>query len=209
MISGQRRASPHTGSSARGQLVEATAQLVATGGIEAATSRAITDAAGQNLGSITYYFGAKENLISESLATTARTLMGPVVAALTDQADSPAQRMLKAATMLTRILEEQRDRLPGYVHGLAAARHDETVGNEIRALHRDLTTVLEHEMTTQQNAGLIPDWVNPNAMAQLIVALVNGVAVAAAIDPAGADPINISNQFAMLLLAARPPQHEP
>ncbi len=182
---------------------------MATGGIEAATSRAITDAAGQNLGSITYYFGAKENLISESLATTARTLIGPVVAELTDQATPPAQRLLKAATMLIHILEEQRDRLPGYVHGLAAANHDETVGSEIRALHRDLTTVLENEMTAQQNAGLIPDWVNPHTMAQLIVALVNGVAVAAAIDPAGADPTNISNQFAMLLLAARPPEHEP
>ena len=209
MTAGQRRASPGTGTDARVQLLEAAAKIVATGGVEAATSRAITDAAGQNLGSITYYFGSKDSLISESLAMTARMLMEPVVAELTDQVASPAQRLLKAVQMLNRILEDQRDRLPGYIHGLAVSTHDETVGSEIRALHRDLTKVLEDEMTTQQNAGLIPDWVIPNAMAQLIVALVDGMSVAVAIDPIETDPTNVSSQFAMLLLAVRPSVDEP
>ena len=100
MTLSQRRASHGTVSNARVQLVEAAAKLVATGGVESATSRAITDAAGQNLGSITYYFGSKDSLISESIAMTARALMGPVVAELTDQVASPAQRLLKAVQII-------------------------------------------------------------------------------------------------------------
>lgn len=46
---------------ARDRLIAATARLISTGGPQAATSRAIADAAGENLAAITYYFRTLAN----------------------------------------------------------------------------------------------------------------------------------------------------
>jgi hypothetical protein len=66
-----------------------------------------------------------------------------------------------------------------------------------------LANVLAAEMRTQQERGLLPPWVDASAMAQLIVALVNGVAIAVATDPDGTDATAIAGQFAQLLITAR------
>lgn len=63
--------------------------------------------------------------------------------------------------------------------------------------------MLAAEMQNQLERGLLPAWVNPSAMAQLIVALVNGVAIAVATDPDGTDATAIAGQFAQLLVTAR------
>ena len=174
-----------------------------TAGPEAATSRAIASAADENLGAITYYFGSKDQLISESLAETARRLIEPVVAELTNQQVDPAIRLISAIQLLYRILEQHHDLLSGYLHSVAATSHDDSVKNELVTLHRGLTSILCEEIAVQQRCDSLPDWISPEPMAQLIVALVNGVAMAVAIDPDETDPAAIGTQLALLLLAVR------
>lgn len=53
-----------------------------------------------------------------------------------------------------------------------------------------------------RNAGTLPGWVDPQAMAGLILSLVNGVVIGAQIDPDGPDHRAIAAQFLSLLLAA-------
>jgi AcrR family transcriptional regulator len=51
----------------KGKILDAAEKLFAESGIDGASLRAITDAAGVNLGSIHYYFKAKDQLVSEVL----------------------------------------------------------------------------------------------------------------------------------------------
>lgn len=185
------------------RLLDATAQIIRSDGPHAATSRAIADKARENLGAITYYFGSKDQLVAAALAANARSLIEPVVRELTRQDVDPVAKLLAAVGLLNNILGEHRDELPGYLHGLSASQNDVGIRDEIRQLHRSLITVLAAEMRMQQDDGLLPMWVNPSAMAQLIVALVNGVAIGVATDPDETDAIAIAGQFAQLLIAAR------
>jgi AcrR family transcriptional regulator len=92
----QRRAAGSADSQVKECLVEAAQALIAEGGVEALTSRAITGRAGQNLGSITYYFGSKEALVTEAMARTARQLVAPVLNVLTDPHPDPVARLVDA-----------------------------------------------------------------------------------------------------------------
>lgn len=203
MISTQRRASAATTTATRTRLLDAAAQIIRTGGPRAATSRAIAEEARENLGAITYYFGSKDQLVAAALSANARSLIEPVVNELMRQDVDPVAKLLASARMLDDILGEHRDDLPAYLHGLSATQHDVAVRDEIRVLHRGLANVLAAEMRTQQERDLLPAWVNPSAMAQLIVALVNGVAIAVATDPDDTDATAIAGQLAQLLIAAR------
>lgn len=201
--SSQRRAATLDDSRVRERLVAAAGEVIAAGGVPAATSRAITDRAGENLASITYYFGSKDALVSEALVREARTLLQPVLDALGGD-DPPATRLLTAVQMLTRILRERSDQLAGYLDCLSRSARDESVATEVRSLWRGLQRHLADDMASQREAGLIPAWVDPDPMAALIVALANGVAAGVAVDPEVTDPAAIGGQFASLLLAARP-----
>ena len=183
--------------------MQATAAVIASKGPSAATSRAIAAQAGENLGAITYYFGSKDQLVTESLTATARSLVEPVINQLRDATIDPVTKMLTAAQMLQQFLLQHADKLAAYVHSLAAASTDPIAQHEIQQLHRHLAETLAIEMKTQQDAGILPGWIEPQAMGQLIVALVNGVAIASATDPDHNDPPAIAAQFAQLLLAVR------
>ena len=200
MKTDQRRASAEATTAVAENLVEATSRIIQQKGPAAATSRAIAEAAGENLGSITYYFGSKEALVGEALARAARDLMGPVLEVLTG--DRPhVEKLLASVQMLDSILAKNRHNLAGYTQFLAASTHNDPVGDEIRTLHRELRALLAAEMEAQQASGLIPQWVRPEAMTDLIVSLVNGVVVGAAVSPTETDPAAIGQQFAALLVA--------
>lgn len=198
----QRRAAASDDSGVRERLVDAAGEVIAAGGVQAATSRAITDRAGENLASITYYFGSKDALVSEVLVREARTLLEPVLDVLGGD-DPPAARLLGAVQMLTRIVRERGDHLAAYIDCLSRSARDEEMATEVRSLWRGVQRHLADDMASQRETGLIPAWVEPQAMAALIVALANGVAAGVVVDPEATDPAAIGEQFASLLLAAR------
>ena len=193
------------GSAARGRLVSAAAGLIAESGAGAATSRAIAGRAGENLAAITYYFGSKDALVAEVLVGQARALVQPVIDVLAGPG-APAEKLAAAVGMLTSLLAEQRAELPGYLACVAGAAHDPALAAPLRDLSRDLRAHLAAEMAHQRDAGAIPGWVDPPAMASLIVALATGVVAETVVDPDTTDAPAIGAQFTALLLAARPGQ---
>jgi len=201
MNTDQRR-SPDAGSSqVADRLVAATQHIVRHSGAAAATSRAIADQAGENLAGITYYFGSKESLLNEAFVRTARELLAPAIDALTSDLD-PIQKLASSVTALQEILASNHDLVPGYVQTLAAATHSDVVGQELRRLNHDLQATLADELAEQRSLGHIPDWIHPDAMAALLMAVANGVAVSVAVDPDHTPTAEIANQFAALLLTA-------
>jgi AcrR family transcriptional regulator len=197
----QRRAvgARETGVPAR--LLAAAQALIAEGGTAAATSRAITQRAGENLASITYYFGSKETLVSEALISRARALVEPVLTELTS--DRPQlEKLTRGVELLTHLFVEHSADRPAYLECLTQAGRDESLAVAVRALTRELRDRLAQEMADQLDQGTIPAWVQPDAMAALIVALVNGVLASAVVDPEQTDVATIAQQFAALLLGA-------
>ena len=62
-----------------GPLLEATQACLRSRGLARTSSRSIADAAGANLGAITYYFGSKEQLVAAALAEELRAWIQPVL----------------------------------------------------------------------------------------------------------------------------------
>lgn len=181
---------------------EATQRLHAVGGADALTSRAIVAEADANLASLTYYFGSKEELVTESRIGSAGELLAPVVALLRSDTD-PAAKMLEAVAVLNQILTEHRDDLAAYVGALAASPNNLAITATLQALHRDIAHLLAEVIDVQQSAGQLPSWISPAAMAQVIIAVVHGTVIASLVDPAHTDEAAIGAQFTQLLLGAR------
>lgn len=201
MSSDQRRASPSSGAATRDQLIAATQRLLAAGGHQALTSRAITTEAGANLASITYYFGSKDELVTEALVATARHLLEPVVAVLGSES-TPTQKLVDATRLLVEILQDHRELTTVYLSAVAQAPSEPVVRSELGRLHRELVEVLAAEIGNQRQAEQLPPWIEPEPMAQLIVATAHGTLVAATLEPEATDPARIGTQVAGLLLAA-------
>jgi AcrR family transcriptional regulator len=201
MNSVQRRSSEDSDARMRSKLIEATQLLLATGGAHALTSRAIASAADANLASITYYFGSKEQLVTESMIAAARDLLAPVATTLSSAGD-PIAKMLESVVLLNRILDEHRDDLAAYLQVLAASPTNPSIAAALQALHRDMEQLLAEQINAQRGAGQLPSWISPTPMAQLILAVVHGTLVASVVDPK-TDEAAIGAQFAQLLLGAR------
>ncbi|MEP7047824.1 MAG: TetR/AcrR family transcriptional regulator [Ilumatobacteraceae bacterium] len=198
----QRRSAGDLPVPTRRALIAATQRLLAAGGVAALTSRAIADEARANLASITYYFGSKENLVTESMVASARELLAPVASTLRSDSE-PTTKLLQSVTLLNRILDEHRNALGAYVQALAASPTNPSIAAALQTLHRDMSALLAEQIADQRSAGQLPVWVEPAAMAELIVAVVHGTLLAAVIDPRHTDEAAIASQFTQLLLGLR------
>ncbi len=171
-------------------------------GRELASSRVIADAAQANLGAITYYFGSKEDLLAVALADELAEWTGPALAVLSSPAD-PATRLLDAVAVLEAAFEQARDRIPALLEVFVHAARDERADGPVAGIWTTLRTRLADVITELRDAGTTPSWVDPDAMASLILAVVAGTVVATAVDAGGTDHRAVGAQFAALLLAAR------
>jgi AcrR family transcriptional regulator len=201
MIS-QRRSTGHRDSGARDRLLRATRQCVRDRGLSGASSRAITDAAGVNLAAITYYFGSKDDLVAAALADELRDWITPALAELT-VTDDPAQRLLRAVATMTTTFDAERGRIPGLLDVFVSAARDPAARGPIATIWNEVKTQLAAVITELRARDAVPVWVEPDAMASLIVAVVAGTVVNEAVDPGGDAHRPVASQFTNLLISAR------
>jgi AcrR family transcriptional regulator len=185
----------------RDQLIRATREAIRDVGMPATTAREITRRAPANLAAIPYYFGTKDALVTEALVAEARELVAPVLALLAGP-EPPAERAAEAVTLLNDLFEASRSQVPVYLAALAAAPHTPDVRRGLGSLWADLRTRLADDIAREVDAGRLPGWVVPEAMAAAILSLVNGVIIATVIDPESPDHREVAAQFLALLLAA-------
>ncbi len=184
----------------RERLLIAAQDAVREGGITSATAREITSRAKANLASIPYHFGTKDALLAEALIADARTIIEPVLALLA--ADQPPElRAIAAASLLNRQFEAERARVPVLLTTIARASHSPEVAAGLATLWSELRHRLAEDLRAMADAGHIPAWVAPDAMAALILAVVSGVVVGSVVDPEGPEAGDVSNQFLALLMA--------
>lgn len=197
-IAPQRRAASERGA-ARARLLDATCRLIAREGIGAATSRRITDVAGENLASITYYFGSKRTLVAEALVAEVERLVEPAMRALEGGGD-PVQRLMGAITDLLGTFTDERERAPAYLAALVEATRG--TGGTAEVIGR-LRTRLAAVVGQLVADGAVPPWVDADAMAALIIAAANGIAMQVCVDPDGPSAEAQAAQLAGLFIAAR------
>lgn len=188
-------------STTRDRLVRATRDAVREVGIGGATAREITARASANLAAIPYHFGTKDALVTEALVTEVRDLIAPVLDLLASDRPAP-ERAVAAAAVMGELFERSRDQVPVYLAALSTAPHSPDVAAGLAGLWEDVRGALAADIERQLAAGTLPGWVEPQAMAALILALVNGVVIASVVDPDGPRHDEVAAQLLALLLAA-------
>lgn len=199
----QRRSSNarHTGT--RNELIAGARASVIERGVAQATSRDITARAGANLAAITYYFGSKEALVAEALFAELRRPLDDAIELLASD-DDPTSAMLATIQSLMSSFEAQQSHVPVYLQAMAEAARAGAVADEARELLGTLRQHLATRIDELQKVNVVPQWVEPSAMAALIIAVANGIALLMGIDREHVEPRNIAAQFAALLIAAQP-----
>lgn len=186
----------------RQRLIEAALTVVGTTGVAGATSRLIAAEAGANLQAITYHFGSKDELIAEALVGAVRSWIEPARSSLAGLTDDPAGHLIQAVWHLQTTLTEVLPKIPAYIEALAQAPRNEQFRGQIRALMAELRSELATALRELKDAGLLAAWVEPEAMAALVVAAADGAAIHLALDPEGIDVDDVLAQVVPLLLAA-------
>jgi AcrR family transcriptional regulator len=184
------------------RLLEGTLACLRERGVAGTTSRDIAAAAGVNLAAITYHFGSKDELVARALLHAVRQWLEPARQTLARDGD-PASRALEAIALLQRSFGEARDLLPAYFEALVRAPRDDLLRRGVGELLGELRALLRDQIQDQKDQGLLPGWVEPDAMAALLLALADGIALHSALNPEAIDHDAIAVQVAQLLLAAR------
>lgn len=177
--------------------------MVRDKGLVGATSREITSEAGANLAAITYHFGSKDELIAEALFDEIQRRVTPVLDAL-DGSGDPALRMLTAVQDLLGEFERSRRDTVVYLEALLLATRDAKYRRSALRIYRAIADRLAGTIGELRDQGTVPPWVDPIAMASLILSVANGVALQTQLDPRGPDQVAMAGQFASLLLAVQP-----
>lgn len=167
------------------------------------TSRDIAAAAGVNLAAITYHFGSKDELLAAALLHAVRRWLEPARRVLSAEGE-PAARALEAISLLRRAFGEARELLPAYFEALVRAPRDDALRRGVDQLLGELRALLRDQIQDQRDHGLLPAWVEPDAMAALLLSLADGIALHSALNPEAIDHDAIAVQAGQLLLAARP-----
>jgi AcrR family transcriptional regulator len=187
----------------RDRLLAAAWECVRNGGPGGATSRAITAAAGANLGAITYHFGSKDALLAEAVGAAIEALIVPALDALRDEHLDPAARLLEAVARLQRAYGETSDDAPVYLEVLLDSRRHPELRAHVAEVFGRIRAELTGVINGLQEGNALPDWIAPAPMAGLLLAVAQGVVLQTTIDGDGPDPAAMADQFARLLLVSR------
>lgn len=154
------------------------------------------------MAAITYHFGSKDDLVAEALLEGIREAVAPARAALGRDDLEPPVRVTLAVEALRSAFADTSSEAPAYVEALVQGRHLPRLQEGMHELFAELCRFLAGQMTAQKAAGQLPPWVEPEAMATLILATANGIVVQAVLEPGGTDVNAVVGQFAGLLLNA-------
>ncbi len=201
MTTPRRRSTGARQTGADERLLAATRTLLARDGYDAITSRAIAAESGENLAAITYHFGSKDELVAAALVASCRDLLEPVLAVLRSP-DTPSAKLASTMTALDELFRSSRQERIAYVEALAAARRWDRVRDELRTMWGEVRTVLTAVVEQLRDDGVVPEWTDPSALADLFLSTANGILSTSAVDREHSEALVVASQLAVLLLAA-------
>ncbi len=189
-------------SDTRGRLLAAARRCITLNGLAGTTSRDIASAAGANLAAITYHFGSKEELVAQALLEGLQGWLAPTIAVLGSDVEPTLRATLAIRTLMT-TFEEQKHEAPGYLQALVESPRIQPLQDGVVRLWGELRSLLAAQIVGMQQHRELEDWVNPDAMAGVLIAIANGLVLQATVDPEGPSVEAMAGQFGLLLLEAR------
>jgi AcrR family transcriptional regulator len=202
-VRSQRRAAPSSteDSATRRRLLNGALAVLSDRGLHRTTSREIARASGVNLAGITYHFGSKDELVAQALLGAIRGWVEPALVTLRKDLH-PALRMIGAVQALQDSFERARALLPVYLEALVQAARTDTLRRGVEDLFAELRGFLAGQIGELKRMGFLPAWIEPQAMATLLVATGDGLALHAALEPRAIDHHAVAGQAMQLLLSA-------
>jgi AcrR family transcriptional regulator len=185
---------------AESRLVAAALESVADRGLAGATSRDIAGRAGTNLQAITYHFGSKDELVAQALLQSFRSWIQPAVEVLRSEQE-PIPRMVGAVQALQDAFERSGPVRAAYLEALVQAGRNETLRAGVQETLAEVRSLLTDQIEALRAARFLPVWVEPGAMATLLLATADGLALHAALDPDSVDHHRVSAQAMQMLLS--------
>lgn len=155
----------------RTQLIDGTLRCLERLPPERVTARAIADEAGANLASITYHFGAKDDLVTEAVVVGLDRWLEEIDAALAGQPD-----YFRAAAVVAATRHRHEGLARMFLAAMARAQHDERVRATLAAGFRRTRGAVARVL------GLGADRAGQDAAA-LTLALFNGLLFQTLVDP--------------------------
>ena len=171
-------------------------------GVAGATSRDIAATAGTNLQAITYHFGSKDELVAQALLRAITDRLDPALEILRRDMD-PAERMTSAVQALQAAFEAAQPDLAVYLDALVHAGRSPTIRAALGDLLGELRGFLTDQIADLKSDGYVPDWVDPPAMALLLLSIADGIALHSVLEPDVMDHRAVMGQALQLLLSAR------
>lgn len=140
--------------------------------------------------------------MSRALLAAIRGWIDPVLEILRADMD-PIMRLVAAVEALQASYEKARQMLPVYLEALVLAPRTDTLRRGVEELFGELRAIVTRQLREQRDAGSLPTWVDPEAMATLFIAAGDGIALHTALEPERIDHHAVAAQAMQLLLAAR------
>jgi AcrR family transcriptional regulator len=191
----------------RERLLEAAITCLQEKGYARTTSRDLVAVSGTNLASIGYHFGSKERLLNIAVAEAFQRWLKPLVALAAEPGPAtPLERLQRSVAGIMDTLDANRPLVAAALEAWAQVPRSEELRAEMLATYDDFHRAIA--ATTRDafvDAGA-PD-VDADILADLIIALFDGLLVRWQIDPDGipsAQRINSAAQGALAALAALP-----
>ena len=181
------------GEERRREILHATLGLIEKGGVEAVTHRAVGEASDVPLGSVTYYFPTKDELLREALECWVSEEVGrleAVVAAIEGEGLSPAEAAARWSE-----LRRDPHQVAQFDLYLAAARDP-----GLRSAAAEAFAAYERVAAAALRAAGLSE---PERAASLFVALADGLGLRRLADPSGGPAADEAMVELFELLAAR------
>jgi AcrR family transcriptional regulator len=162
----------------RSNLIEGTLRCLERLPPERVTARAIAEASGANLASITYHFGSKDDLVTAAVVAGLDRWLADIAEGMRALgARTPAERFRRAAEVIEASRQHHAGLARNFLYALAKAPHDARVRDRLAdGFHRSRPSVAEV-------LGLGEDQAGQDA-AGLVTALFDGLLFQALLDPA-------------------------
>jgi len=133
-----------------------------------------------------------------------RAGLEPTLTVLAGDGDPATRTMLAIQTLMTTFRAHQ-SAAPAYVQAIAQAPMLPSLRAGLIELWAELRELLAGDITTMQERGELPSWIEPVTMAAVLVAVANGLVLHVTVDPEGPTLDEMATQIGSLLLTVRSP----
>lgn len=167
----------------REELADAALRLLARSGIRSVTTRAVAEEAGWSPGALSHYFDSHNDLLVHALRRAVQRQADYVRGAIQGSDHDPLERLRLLMRASLPVDERSISLLRIFLIFYAEAGDDSETSDEVREYLRSWRRSVTRLIVAAQDAGQISSELDPVDLASDLIALADGLAIHAFLDP--------------------------